>query len=143
MKTSESVEGGGTVNSPISLPSHMKAQIVNHPISCISKLLSHAITVKARLMRPQPARPLFRGSQRPPNANVHLMTPPYISFQYIIYSVHKGSHALTKCLPLYHASGGLILLSYIAVCIFTAICVLIILGWHLISYTVGLGRTSF
>lgn len=43
------------VKPPISVPSHMKALIINHPISFISKLLPHAITVKAHFMRPQPA----------------------------------------------------------------------------------------
>ncbi len=121
----------------------MKAQIINHPISCISKLLSHTITVKAHLMRPQPARPLFLRSQRPPNANVYLMTLPCMSFQYIIYSVHKGSHALIKCFSSIHASGGFNRPPHIAVSISISIGLLIILHRNLISYTVSIyARTS-
>lgn len=115
------------VNPSISAPSHLKAQIVNHPVSCISKLHPHTIAVTARLTRPQPAWLLFLRSQMPPNANVYLIILPYISFQYIIYSVHKGSHALTKC----HSSVPCVWrfnpLSYITDSISTSIGLLIIL----------------
>lgn len=56
----------------------MKAQINNGPISCISKVLSRAITVMAHLMRWQPARPLSLRFQRPPNANLYLIILPFI-----------------------------------------------------------------
>lgn len=90
----------------------MKAQIIQRPISCISKLLPLTITVRAHLMRPQPAWPLFLRSQRPQNANVYLITLPYsISFQYIIYS----GQPCVEQMPLFFTMLLLYnLLSYIA-----------------------------
>lgn len=62
-------------------------------------------------------------------------SPLYIlSMRYIIYSVHKGSHALTQCL--FSILCFWKILSHTATSINTAAGLWIVLGWNVLSYKV-------
>lgn len=118
----------------------MKALIVNHPISCISKLHPHTITVKTYLVRPQPATPQFLRSQRPPNANVYLTTLPiYILSIYNLFCT-QGQPCIGN-MPLLYTM--LVEVSTFHTQLLPYPQLLIVLSWNLMQYMLCLSFSKF